>query len=220
MIDNESKDSISFMIEPLVLEIYLNKENYKDRLLINDLKKNAQIIKLPEHGPSSFFVKASELEGILHTRYYDDIQNFDSTSPADFEKSANSIFFLESALREFTKLRYFRVKVSANEKSAKKDSKFEFKIMHSRVDLANSVTPEFLEKCKRIFQEIGIYKPLKFEPKPYFEIQTKELLILLQNHMLNIDPTEENHILISDIMSIFGHKLEKDNSTVLIIIEK
>jgi hypothetical protein len=220
MIDNERNDQISFMIEPLVLEIYLNKENYKDRLLINDLKKTAQIIKLPEHGASSFFVKASELEGILHTRYYDDILNFDSSSPADFEKSANSIYYIESALREFPKLRYFRVKVSANEKSAKKDSKFEFKIMHSRVDLANSVTPEFLVGCKKIFQDIGVYKPSKFEPKPYFEIQTKDLLILLQNHTLSMEPTEDNHILISDIMSIFSHKLEKDNSTILVIIER
>lgn len=220
MIDNDGNDSISFMIEPLILEIYLNKENYKDRLLINDIKKNAQIIKLAEHGPSSFFVRASEIEGILHTIYYDDIANFESTSQNDFEKAANSVYFLEAALREFPKLRYFRVKVSSNEKSAKKDSKFDYKIMHSRVDLANSVNPEFLQNCKRIFTEIGLYKPSKFEPKPYFETQTKEILILLQNHMMNMDPTEENHILISDIMSIFGHRLEKDNSTVLVIIEK
>ena len=219
MIDNES-ENFSFMIEPLILEVYLNKENYKDRLLINDIKKNAQIIKLPEHGPSSFFVKASELEGILYTRYYDDILNFESASQSDFDKSANSVFFLEAALREFPKLRYFRIKVSSNEKSAKKDSKFDYKIMHSRVDLANSVTPEFLVDCKRVFIDIGLYQPSKFEPKPYFEVQTKQLLILLQNHMMNMEPTEENRILIDSIMNIFGHKLERDNATVLVIIEK
>jgi hypothetical protein len=154
----------------------------------------------------------------LYTNYKKDILNFDSSTPADFAKSANSIFFIEAAMREFRKLRYFRVHVSENEKSEK--TEFSYRIMHSRVDLANSLNAEFLSKCKSIFREIGVYKSTKLEPTPYFEIQTRELLFLLQNYSLQFDKESEEYLDAIDIMLIFGQKLEKDNSTVLIIIEK
>jgi hypothetical protein len=211
-------DDTNYMIEPLILEIYLNKADYKDRLLIGDLKKRAQAVYVPELGDSSFFVRAEEVEDILYTKYKKDISNFDSATPSDFAKSANSIFFIEAAMREFRKLRYFRIHISENEKSEK--TEFSYKIMHSRVDLANSLNSEFLSKCKRIFREIGVYKSTKLEPKPYFEIQTRELLFLVQNYSLQFDKESEEYLDAIDIMLIFGQKLEKDNSTVLIVIEK
>jgi hypothetical protein len=60
---------IDEMIEPLILEIYLNSNNYKDRLLITDLRKKAQIVKMPMIDDSAFYVKAEEVSDILYEKY-------------------------------------------------------------------------------------------------------------------------------------------------------
>jgi hypothetical protein len=206
------------MIEPLILEIYLNKADYKDRLLIGDLKKRAHTVHMPELGDSSFFVRVDEVEDILYSKYRKDISNFESTPPSDFIKNANSIYYIEAAMREFRKLRYFRVHISENDKSEK--GEFSYRIMHSRVDLANSVNPEFLENCKRVFHEIGVYESTTLKPKTYFEVQTRELLFRLQAHSLHFEKDSDEYMTLIDIMTVFGNKLEKDNSTVLVIIEK
>lgn len=216
MIDNF--DDTNFMIEPLILEIFLNKNNYKDRLLITDFKKKAQIVTIPDYDSSSFFVKVNEVEDILWEKYRKDISNFDSVSPANFKANANSVFYLEAALREFKGLKYFRVHVSDIEETEKKP--FEYKIMHSRIDLANRCHSDFLAMCERIFKKIGVYQPTTYNPIPYFEIAVRDLFVRLQNYSYNFDKEDEEYKNVIDIMLIFGQKLEKDNSTALIIMRK
>lgn len=217
MIDNF--DDTNFMIEPLILEIFLNKNNYKDRLLITDFKKKAQIVTVPDYDSSSFFVKVSEVEEILWEKYRKDISNFDSVSPGNFKSNANSVYYMEAAMREFKDLKYFRIHVSETEESSDKKA-FEYKIMHSRVDLANKVLPDFLAMSERIFKHIGVYQPTKFNPVPYFEIAVRDLFVRLQNYSYRFEKEDEEYQNVIDIMMIFGQKLERDNSTALVIMRK
>jgi hypothetical protein len=217
MIDNF--EDTNFMIEPLILEIYLNKNNYKDRLLINDFKKKAQIVTVPDYDSSSFFVKVHEVEEILWEKYRKDITNFDSVSPSNFQANANSIYYLEAAMREFKKLKYFRVHVSETTESSE-NKKFEYKIMHSRIDLANKVLPEFLVDCERIFKHIGVYQPTIYNPKPYFEVAVRDLFVRLQNYSYQLEKEDDEYLNVVNIMAAFGHKLERDNSTALVIMKK
>ena len=79
MTDNSfGNDFASGLIDPLILEIYLNNNNYKDRILISDLKKRAHLVKLPNLDENSFFVKAEEMESILLTKFYTDIKEFNT----------------------------------------------------------------------------------------------------------------------------------------------
>jgi hypothetical protein len=221
MTDNLGFEDTNYMIDPLVLEIYLNKGNYKDRLLINDLKRKAQIFRLPDLDESSFFVQAEEVEDILYTKYKKDILNFDSTAPSVLAATANSIFFIEAAMREFKNLRYFRVNVSNNEnKTPEKPTPFDYRIIHSRIDMANNCHPEFLVTAKQIFKEIGVYSPSVFNPKPYFEISVRDLFLSIEGYYLQFDPESEEYLDAMDLIMVFGPKLEKDDSTVLVIMEK
>lgn len=217
--ENESLGDYFFMIEPVILEIYLNKNNYKERLLINDLKKSARTIKI-DHitEDSSFFVNASEVEEILYTKYRKEINNFDSTHPDRLLNTSNSIFFLESAIRGFQKLRYFRIHVSDDEELVKTKGTIDYKIMHSKINLAKNLIPEFYEKCIYIFKKIGLYNPR--DKKPYIEINVRELFYLLQKYQSELEEDDEEFLAIEDIMDIFGPKLEADNSMTLIILEK
>ena len=224
MTDNQFRnDYISGLIDPLILEIYLNNNNYKDRLLISDLKKRAHLVKLRDLDENSFFVKAEELESILLTKFGNDINEFDRLPNSSLPSNVTSIYFLNSMLREFKMVKYFRVYVSNSSNYTRKVNDkivIDYKIMHSRIDLANRSTPEFLKKCADIFDEIGVYREELFFEKPYFEIYAKDLFNKLNYYRASLDPESEEYFDVQDILLLFGSKLEKDNSTMLIIMKR
>lgn len=225
MTDNSfGNDFVPGLIDPLILEIFLNNNNYKDRILISDLKRRAKLIKLQDLDENSFFVRSEELESILATKFDSDIREFSSLPNSSLPANATSIYFLNSMLREFKSLRYFRIYVSNNPNFTRKvDNKivFDYKIMHSRVDLANKSTPEFLERCKEIFSKIGVYREELFHEKPYFEVFARDLYNKLNYHRAGLDPeNDEEYHIISDIIMLFGSKIEKDNSSILIIMKR
>ena len=98
-----TNDSISSLIEPLILEIYLNNNNYKDRILINDLKKRAHIVKLQDIDESSFFVRAEEVNDIINSKFHNDLLEFDSTPISSLAPKVTSIYFIDSMI-EITEL--------------------------------------------------------------------------------------------------------------------
>lgn len=224
MTDNTfGNDFVSGLIDPLILEIYLNNNNYKDRLLISDLRKRAHLVKLQDLDENSFFVKAEELEAILVTKFQSDLKEFSTLPNSSLPANVTSIYFLNSMLREFRNVKYFRVYVSnSNNYTRKVEDKivFDYKIMHSQVDLANKCAPEFLERCTEIFSEIGVYREDLFFEKPYFEIYAKDLFNKLNYYRASLDPEDDSYHDVSDILLLFGSKIEKDNSTILIIMKR
>ncbi len=220
MSDKLDFTDVDEMIEPLILEIYLNSNNYKDRLLITDLKKKAQIVKLPMIDDSSFYVKSEEVSDILYEKYRKDIKNYQSTPVSTFIESANSVFYIEAILREFDSLKYFKVNVSDKSISRDTTNLFEYKIIHSKMDLANSVDEEFLEMCVSVFKKIGVYYTSTFYPLPYLEISIRDLFYKLIDYREQFDKDEDEYLDIVDIMMMFGNKLERDNATCLLILQK
>lgn len=220
MSDKLDFTDVDEMIEPLILEIYLNSNNYKDRLLITDLKKKAQIVKLPMIDDSSFFVKSEEVSDILYEKYRKDIKNYQSTPVSTFIESANSVFYIEAILREFDSLKYFKVNVSDKSISRDTSNLFEYKIIHSKMDLANSVDDEFLEMCVTVFKNIGIYHTSIFYPQPYLEISIRDLFYKLIDYRDQFDKEDDEYLDVVDIMMMFGNKLERDNATCLVILQK
>jgi hypothetical protein len=208
------------IVEPIVLAVYLNKNNYKDRLLISELRKKAQMIRL-EGDDSSFYVKADEVEDILHTKYLKEIQNLDSTSPSKLANTYNSVYFIENALRYFDSLKYFNINVSeVEEPKSSKDTVFDYKVIHSKIDLASNLEEDYFEYCLDIFRRIGIYSPSYVDPTPYLEVSIRELYNLLYKYASQFDEeSQEFHDVIS-IVDLMGKKIEADNSTALIILKK
>ena len=220
MSDKLDFTDIDEMIEPLILEIYLNSNNYKDRLLITDLRKKAQIVKMPMIDDSAFYVKADEVSDILYEKYKKDIKNFQSTPVSTFAESANSVFYIEAILREFDSLKYFKVNVSDKSISRDTSNLFEYKVIHSKMDLANSVDEDFLEMCVSVFKNIGIYQTSTFYPQPYLEISIRDLFYKLIDYRNDFEPEDDEYLDVMDIMMMFGNKLERDNATCLLILQK
>ena len=126
-------------------------------------------------------------------------------------------------LNEFRNVKYFRIYVSNSQNYTRKVNDkivFDYRIMHSQIDLANKCTPEFLEMCEDIFSKIGVYREDLFFEKPYFEIHAKDLFNKLNYYRSTLDPESDENFDIAEILLLLGSKLEKDNSTLLILMKR
>ena len=215
-------DSIANVMDPLVLEIFLFKNNYKDRLLISALKEKAHVVKIDNLDDNSFFVRVEDVNLILHDNFKKDIRDFDSTPAQSLSSSVTSIYFIDMMIQSFSKLKYFKVNVSNSEVYTRKSNniiQFDYRVIHSKLDLTAFCTEEFLNVCKEIFTAIGVYKKTPFDNAPYFEIQAQELIDRLSDFAADYEEDSEEAGYITNLFSILGPKIEKDNPLILIVIE-
>jgi hypothetical protein len=218
---NPDEDMIANVVDPLILEIYLYKNNYKDRILISELKEKAHTVRIPEMEGTCFFVRVEDVISILNTSFKKDIKNFGSISEKSLSNNVTSIYFIDNMIKSFESIKYFKVNVSNSEVYTRlnKDTiTFDYKIIHSRINFPSFCTPEFLEKCKEIFQKIGVYKRDIFDKAPYFEIMSNDLIDKLVIYSQGLTDGEEM-IYVENILMLLGSKVEKDNPILLVIVE-
>ena len=206
MIDSND-NSLTSAVDPLILEIYLYNNNYKDRLLITELMEKAQTVKIPGLDDTSFFVKTDDMWEILNTKFRKDIRDFDSTPYDTLNASITSIYFVYSMIQAFSKVKYFRINVSDSQIYTRKvnDSiQFGYRIVHSKIDLPYVCTPDFLFECKRIFKKLGFYTPDPFDRSPYFEVSIRDLFSKIREYMHQIEEVdsegEELNILLMKVL--------------------
>jgi len=222
MTNKPEEDTLNSVVDPLVLEIFLFKNNYKDRLLISALKEQAHVVAIDGDNEGSFFVKVEDVDDILHNNFSKDLKEFASTPEHSLSTSVTSIYFIVSMLQNFSKLKYFKISISNSEIYTRKSTtgiSFDYKVIHSKIDFPSFCTPEFLEICRQLFGAIGVYKKTPFDKEPYFEIYANELIQKLVDHTDDLEEDSEELNYVSNIISILGTKLEKDNPLLLIVVE-
>jgi hypothetical protein len=215
-------DDMNFVTDPLIVEIFLYKNNYKDRLLLAEMKEHARIVAAPFIEENSFFVQASEVFDILHDKFRKDLANFASTSNAEVGKSVTSIYFINNLLSTYQTVKYLKINVSDSPVYSRRvDNKinFDYRIIHSRVDLTSLLVEEDLADIKDLLIEANIIKRDIFDKKPYFEIYARDLLLVLNSFSSNLNEDDEKSQLIKGLISLLGPKIELDNSMLLIIID-
>jgi len=215
-------DMMSFVSDPLILEIFLYQNNYKDRILLSEMKKRAQLVKMGNEDSNSFFVRIEDIEDILLTSFIRDINNFDSTSKLD-STSVTSIYFIDNIIKSYRYLKYFKVNVSDSEVYSRKSENkivFDYRIIHSRIDLPSVLTPEDLIEVQQMLKDAKIYEINPFDLKPYFEMTVKDLFYHLNNYAMDLDPESDEFHLIVGLKALIGPKMEIDDPVVLVIVEE
>lgn len=221
MTDNDNM--LSNLVDPLILEIYLYKNNYKDRLLISELKEKARTVKVPGMETNSFFVNVEDMVDILHGKFEKDIIELNSTSSESLANNVTSIYFIESMLNAFDKIRYFKICVSDAQNFSRKVNdtiNFDFKVIHAKIDFTTFCTDESLEIFTSLFKKVGLYKTEKYEKCPYFEAEFSDIVTLMINYQNGLAEEDPDILYVEDLFTIFGSKVEKDNPVVLVVVER
>jgi hypothetical protein len=215
-------DYISPLVQPLILEIFLYQNNYKDRILVSELRKRTNLIQNGDD-ENSFFVKADDLFNVITSKFAKDLDMFRNSNDKTIFKNATSIYFLDTLLEKFHSLKYFKINVSKSENFSRENDHlitFDYRIAHSRIDLSSEFdsTDLFLMEC--IFRDIKIFEYDPIHPKNYIDIHAHDLIDRISIYSANLNEESEEFNIIHRIMMIIGTKLEKDNSALLLIVKK
>ncbi len=209
----------SILINPIVLKVFLYRNNYTDRLLLHKLRRH---FFRDEEG--STYVRSDSLRQVVSEGFGAHLRLLRSQPEERLARRVTSVYFLDRMLNEYPRLKYLHVQVLDEEQYTRKfkdDIVFDYRILFSKIDMSSAVDPGFLAEIKQVFAETGLYDHTlpAYDRPPYFDIQTSELVARLEDHRAELEESHPRWQLVENILSFFTNKLQMDDSQLLIVME-
>jgi len=201
---------------PTVIDVTLYKYNYIDNKIWTQLNNQVDFIKVDK---DSIIVSAAQMRHFLEENYSSEINKFNSVGAAILHKEIDTTFFLHQMCKEIENMRF--IKITLNNKKnytrltefeGKKILQFNFKILSATLRLTDLYDEEDLKRANRALTKLELLQ----EDAPYFRVNAKELGSRIDN---NMDEEDEDIIVLMDILSILEHKMETDNTLILLITD-
>ena len=201
---------------PTAIDITLYKYNYIDNKIFTQLNNQVDFIQVD---PDSIIVSSDQLRIFLEENYQSDLNKFKSIGADIIHKEINSTFFLHKMCEEMENLKY--VKITLNKKKdynrtveldGNKVLQFNFKIMTATIRLSDIFSDKDLLSANRALEKIGILK----DGTPFVRIKGKDLGSLIDS---NMEDENKDFAPLLDILDILEHKMEQDDSLILLITD-
>jgi len=215
MSDNSAYPYLNF---PTVIDITLYKNNYYDNLLVNKIKKEIDYGDIPDL-KDCYIVQAIDFQNVFYKSFSNEIEKVKSLPPADLQKNATSLYFLDKLFTAFNKLKYVKINVS-NEASYSRINKaervptifFNYKITASTIDITSIFNDSDVILINEFFINAGIVSYDEFVGYNHIiEIKAFDLISILNEN--NSDPVSQL------LFEIIDPKTEQDNPLLFIITD-
>ena len=201
---------------PTAIDITLYKYNYIDNKIFTQLNNQVDFIQVDS---DSILVSSDQLRIFLEENYQRDLNKFKSIGADIIHKEINSTFFLHKMCEEMENLKY--VKITLNKKKdynrtveldGNKVLQFNFKIMTATIRLSDIFSEKDLLSANKALEKIGILR----DGSPFVRIKGKDLGSLIDS---NMDDENKDFAPLLDILDILEHKMEQDDSLILLITD-
>jgi|TARA_B110000908_G_C10268273_1_gene467128 hypothetical protein len=201
---------------PTAIDITLYKYNYIDNKIFTQLNNQVDFIQVDS---DSIIVSSDQLKVFLEENYQSELNKFKSIGTDIIHKEINSTFFLHKMCEEMENLKY--VKITLNKKKGysrtveldgNKVLQFNFKIMTATIRLSDIFSDKDLLSANKALEKIGILR----DGTPFVRIKGKDLGSLIDSNMEN---ENKDFAPLLDILDILEHKMEQDDSLILLITD-
>ena len=201
---------------PTAIDITLYKYNYIDNKIWAQLNNQVDFIQVSD---DSIIVSKDQLVAFLEANYLSDLNKFKSVGTEMFHKEINSTYFLNQMCIEMDNVKYFKITLNSKKDYSRlvdiegmKILQFSFKILTATLRLSHIYNNTELAKANEFLEKIGLLRP----GSPFVRINAKDLASIID---ANVDDEVEEHGILLDIIDILEHRLEKDNSLILLITD-
>lgn len=202
-------------VEPVIVKVFLYRNNYKDRLLIGALRP---------YFFSDNHVMATDLRQVLTEEFSKEISQVGSFPKEHVHNRVTSPFFLDQMLREYTNVKYFHVQILPDELYSRRGDdgfvSFDHRIVYSRIDLS-TLSRKPKENLERVLRLIGVYDSTlpSYDRPPYFEIRTNELLSKLEDLRMASQEESPDWLAATEAIQFFSSHLNSDDANLLTIMQ-
>lgn len=201
---------------PTAIDVTLYKYNYIDNRIWAQLNNQVDFIQVSD---DSIIVSKDQLVAFLEANYMSDLNKFKSVGTEMIHKEINSTYFLNQMCIEMDNVKYFKITLNSKKDYSRlvdiegmKILQFSFKILTATLRLSHIYNDIELSKVNKFFEELGLFRP----NSPFTRINAKDLVSIIDS---NINDEIEDHGILLDIIDILEHRLEKDNSLILLITD-
>lgn len=204
---------------PTAIDITLYKYNYIDYKIYTQLNNQVDFIEVD---PDSIIVSSEQMRLFLEKNYRSDLNKFKSIGSDMIHKEINSTFFLYKMCEEMENLKY--IKITLNKKKdysrlvdldGSKLLQFNFKIMSATIRLADIFSEKDLKRANKALQKIGLLR----ENTPFIRIKGRDLGSIIDSNISDMDGGDSEFAPLLDILDILDHKMEQDDSLILLITD-
>lgn len=201
---------------PTAVDVTLYKYNYVDNKIWTQLNNQVDFIKVSE---DSIIVSSSQMIYFLEENYKNEINKFNSVGSEILHREIDTTFFLHQMCEEIENMQF--IKITLNNKKdytrlieieGSKILQFNFKILSATLRLTDVYDEEDLIRANRALAKLKLLN----SDTPYLRIKAKELGSIIDT---NMDEKDEDMSVLLDILDILEHKMERDNSLILLITD-
>ena len=201
---------------PTAVDVTLYKYNYVDNKIWTQLNNQVDFIKVSE---DSIIVSTAQMIYFLEENYKNEINKFNSVGAEILHREIDTTFFLHEMCDEIENMQF--IKITLNNKKdytrlieveGNKILQFNFKILSATLRLTDVYVGEDLIRANRALAKLELLN----DDTPYLRIRAKELGSIIDT---NMDEEDEDMSVLLDILDILEHKMERDNSLILLITD-
>jgi hypothetical protein len=201
---------------PTAVDLTLYKYNYVDNKIWTQLNNQVDFINVSE---DSIIVSTAQMIYFLEENYKNEINKFNSVGAEILHREIDTTFFLHQMCEEIENMQF--IKFTLNNKKdytrlieveGSKILQFNFKILSATLRLTDVYVGEDLIRANRALAKLELLN----DDTPYLRIRAKELGSIIDT---NMDEEDEDMSVLLDILDILEHKMERDNSLILLITD-
>jgi hypothetical protein len=174
--------------------------------------------------PSVYYLSNREMSDVINANFSEELTELNDMSHDELYTNSSSIFHIEQMIAHFTKLRYFKVKVSNTRNYTRLDSDtesihFDYTVGYAKLNLVDAVDKEYLEIVKDLLRKSNFIPKSKIFKTPYVTLSVAQLFSIFGEYdkMGIFEETLDGSIL--PILSVIDQKLEQDNTKILLMLE-
>lgn len=204
-----------------IIDVTLYKFNHYDNLIWT---KCMNQIDYTQYNQDSILVTPYQLKTLLHLNFKRELLKIRSISFDLIHKDANSLYFLDTILKDFDKLKWIKLTLSKTRNFSRvinlgnsndKQIKYSFKIVKATLRLNQLMSQEDLESINPILVQLKVVS----KSKPYNMLPAASLLTALDMALNTYEISDSQAECLARILDTLSFKIESDNPDILLVTD-
>lgn len=204
-----------------IIDVTLYKFNHYDNLIWT---KCINQIDYMQYNEDSILVTPYQLKTLLHLNFKRELLKIRAISYDLIHKDANSLYFLDTILKDFDKLKWIKLTLSKTRNFSRavnvsnttdKQIKYSFKIVKATLRLNQLMSQDEIADINPILQQLKLIG----KKKPYNKLPAASVLTALDMALNTYDITDDQAECLARVLDTLSFKMEVDNPEILLVTD-
>jgi hypothetical protein len=202
-----------------VIDVTLYKFNYYDNLIWTKCLNQIDYAVVNE---DSILITPHQLRVLFDLNFERDLRKIEATTAELIHKDANSLYFLDKIITEFSRLKWIKLSLAKSRKFSRvvetngnRTIRYSFKVLKTTLRLNEIFNPKDIQILNPILKQLDLIKDTQYNRVSAHMILNK--LDSAINGLLDLNEHEVE--LLATLIDIFEFKVEQDNPEVLLVTD-